>query len=120
MRRAARVEQIHHRQRLVDAHQRLGIGRQRSADEREVRRVGQLVAVDDEAERAVLGRERSFGDTLDQRLGPAAMVDQIGDGADLEPVRLREHDEIGQARHRAVVLHDLADHRRRREPGKAR
>ena len=40
--------------------------------------------------------------------------------ADLEPVELREGDEVGQPRHRAVFVHDLADHAGRVEPGQAR
>ncbi len=48
------------------------------------------------------------------------MRDQVGDGAELQRVPLREGDEIGQPRHRAVIVHDLADHTRRVEPGEAR
>ena len=33
---------------------------------------------------------------------------------------MREREQVGQPRHRAVVLHDLADHRRRRESREAR
>ncbi len=36
------------------------------------------------------------------------------------PWRLRKGDEIGQPRHGAVVVHDLADHAGRVEPGKTR
>ena len=86
VRRAAGIEEIHHRQRLVHAHQRLGVGRDRPADEREMRRVGELVAIDDEAERAVRRRERPLGDALDQPLGAAPVLDEVGDRADLEAV----------------------------------
>ena len=37
--------------------------------------------------------------------------DQVSDRADLHAVQLRERHQLGQARHRAVVVHDLADHR---------
>ncbi len=120
MRRAALVEQVHHRKRLVDAHQRFGVGRQRSADQHEVRRIGKLVAVDDQPERAVRRHQRPFGKPLDQAFGAAAVMDQVGDRADLETVRLREQHEIGQARHRAVFLHDLADHGGGRAAGQVR
>ena len=50
----------------------------------------------------------------------AAIGDEIGDGADLQAVQLRERHEIGHARHRAVVVHDLADHAGRIEPGEPR
>ena len=40
--------------------------------------------------------------------------------ADLQPVALGEGDQVGQPRHGAVVVHDLADHARGVEPGEAR
>jgi hypothetical protein len=43
------------------------------------------------------------------------MIDSVRLRADLQVVFLRELDQVGQARHRAVVLDDLADHRGRRE-----
>ena len=43
----------------------------------------------------------------------AAIGDQVRDRADLRPVKLREGYQIGQARHRSVVVHHLADHARR-------
>jgi hypothetical protein len=79
MRRGADVEQVHHRQRLVHSHERLVSGEIGTADEGQVRRVGELVAIDDEPERAVHGRERPLGDALDQALGAASVLDQIGD-----------------------------------------
>ena len=48
------------------------------------------------------------------------MLNEIGDRADLQPVRVRERNEVRQARHVAVVLEDLADHRRRRAASQAR
>ena len=39
-----------------------------------------------------------------------AVLDEVGDGADLEVVLLAELLEVRQPRHGAVVLHDLADH----------
>ena len=43
--------------------------------------------------------------------------DQIGDGGDLEPMTLGEGNEVGQTRHGAVIVHDLADHACRIEAG---
>ena len=63
------------------------VRRNRPAHEREMRRVGELVAIDDEPERAVRRRERPLGDALDQPLGAAPVRDEIGDRADLEAVR---------------------------------
>ena len=72
--------------------------------------------------------EFAGGGGLDGRLGDGAheMVvaqpvgDEILDGADLQAVALREGDEVGHARHGAVVVHDLADDRRGVEPGETR
>ncbi len=114
------VEEVHDGQRLVHAHQRLRVRRNRPADERKMRRVRELVAIDDEAKRAVRRRERPLGDALDQPLGAAPMRNEIGNRADLEPVVPREVDEIGKARHGAVGIHDLAQHGGRREPGERR
>ena len=47
------------------------------------------------------------------------MGDQIGDRAELQVVALGERHQVGQARHGAVVVHDLADHRRRIQAGLA-
>jgi hypothetical protein len=48
------------------------------------------------------------------------MLDQIEDGAELELVLLLELEEIGQPRHRAVVLDDFAEHAGGIEPGQPR
>ncbi len=47
-------------------------------------------------------------------------MDQVGDGADLQPVLLGEQLELRPAGHGAVVVHDLADHAAGLEPGHAR
>ena len=48
------------------------------------------------------------------------MRDQVGDGAELQIVALREGDQVRQPRHGAVVVHDLADHAGRVQAGLAR
>ena len=73
------------------------------------------LAVRDTAEAAVGRLQRALATRVDQRFGAAAIVDQVGDGADLQTVRVGELLQVGQARHAAVVLHDLADHGRGRE-----
>ncbi|MOA10259.1 hypothetical protein D3C78_1301420 [compost metagenome] len=40
------------------------------------------------------------------------VVDQIGNSADSQAVLLGKLDQLGQARHGAVVVHNLADHTR--------
>src|SRR5512145_1446696 len=58
--------------------------------------------------------------SLHQRFIPASVLDEIGDGANLQLVLGGELNEVGQARHRAVVTHDLAQYRRGRKPREPR
>ncbi len=50
------------------------------------------------------------GDAFDIVVMAAAKGDKITNRTNLEAVKLREGNKIIQTRHRAVVLHDLADH----------
>jgi hypothetical protein len=59
-------------------------------------------------------------DELDEPLGAAAEADQVGDRHDEQPVAAREGHQVGHARHRAVLVHDLADHGHRTGAGEAR
>ena len=54
-----------------------------------------------------------------QLLAAAAVADEIGDRDDHEVVLGREPLEVGEARHRAVVVDDLGEHARRLEAGEA-
>ena len=112
------AEDVLERVHRVHAHQH-GLGRGEIAlGEHDVLAAAGGVGVDPHLPgAAVLG-----GDGLDRRLAhqvvvAAAVGDQVGDGADLQPVALGDGDEVGQARHRAVLVHDLADHARGVEPG---
>jgi hypothetical protein len=69
---------------------------------------------------AVGGDDRAFADLLDQRFALAAVFDQVGNGADLQPVFGGEQLQVRQAGHGAVVLHDLADHGGGRATGHGR
>ena len=69
---------------------------------------------------AVPAFQLGFGDALHQPVVGVAIGDQIADGADLQAVAAGERDQIGQARHGAIVVHDLADHTAGAEAGEAR
>ncbi len=88
-------------------------------DERDVLLAGQRLAIGDRLEVAVVGREAHGDDTLDELLGPSPVLDQVGDGDDLQAVPLAELDEVGHPGHRAVLVHDLADDARGGEPREA-
>ncbi len=53
--------------------------------------------------------DRPLRDAPDEPLGLEAVLDEVGDREDGEPVLLGEALEVGHPRHRAVVVHDLAD-----------
>ena len=89
-------------------------------DEREVRLAADAIAIGDEPESAVHRVDIAVRDAHHEGLGPAAVLDEVGDGADLQAMLRREFDEIGQPRHLPVLLQDLANHRRRRKLGEAR
>ena len=61
-----------------------------------------------------------FGNALHQPVMAVAIGNKIADGADLQAMQAREGNEIGQAGHGAIIVHDLTDHARRVEPGEAR
>jgi len=102
----------------VHAHQHLVLGRPLALGERQVQAAG-AVGEADALELALGGHQGAAAQALDQRFVAAAVFDEVGDGADLQRVLPGEDFEVRQARHRAVVLHDLADHGRRCEAGHA-
>ena len=88
-----------------------------AAHERDV-----LLAVDHRpvavgGERAVLRGHVGDRDPLDQPLRAAPVGDEVGDGDHLQAVADAVGGQVGHPRHRAVVVHDLADHAGGREPG---
>ena len=54
---------------------------------------------------------------LHQRLGLAAVMNQIGDSADFEPMLLGKRDQFRQTGHAAIVVHDFTDDRGRFQTG---
>ena len=59
---------------------------------------------------AVGGMQGAAAHFADQGLGFAAVLDQVGNGANFQAMLGREQLQIRQAGHGAIVLHDLADH----------
>ena len=60
--------------------------------------------------------DRGLGDPLDQLLALAPVPDQVGDGDERQAVGGGEPLQLGQAGHLALVVDDLAQHRRRAPP----
>src|SRR5262249_23930804 len=69
----------------------------------------ELGTVQVEVKVAKFGWQIDHFDVLDQFLAGAPELDEVGDGADLEPMFAGEPDQLGQARHGAVVAHDFAN-----------
>ena len=78
---------------------------------------GQRLAKGDGGEVPVGGRQPDGGHALDELLRLPAVLDQVLDGDHLDPVLLAVGNQVGNARHRPVLAHDLADHSRRIETG---
>ena len=78
---------------------------------------GGLVLESGETEVAVAAGDLLLGYALDQGFVLAAVMDQVGDGADLEAVLVRELKQVRQPGHGPVILEDLADHRGRLHAG---
>ena len=75
--------------------------------------------VDIAGEIAPLRGDARLGHELDQLLVLTPVADERGDGDEQKAMGGAELDEIGDAGHGAVVVHDLAQHTARCEPGHA-
>src|SRR5690349_11998688 len=58
-------------------------------------------------------------DAFDEPVVTKSVGDEVGDGDHAQVVPLAEGSEIGYARHRAVIVHDLADHAGRGQASEA-
>ena len=118
---AERSEGVSRQALAVDADQDRLVGVDVAEDERHVVDVVDVVLEDDRVKLAETGREPRRRSAMDEALVAQAVGHQILDRHDLERVLTGEFDEIGKTRHRAVVVHDLADDTGRttaREPRK--
>ena len=72
--------------------------------------VGEQLAVCDRLELAVVGWKPHRDDTLHELFDAPSVLDELGYRDHADPVALAELGEIGNPGHRAVRVHDLADH----------
>src|SRR5678816_4398516 len=91
-----------------------------SLDERDVGLAIERALEGNGAELAVIGRQLRGGDAAHQRLGADAVLDQVRDGNHQQLVPAREPGQLGNARHRAVGIENLADDAGRVESRDAR
>ena len=118
MRLASHIQQVRDGQGLMHPDQRFPGGVDVAAYQRQVDVARTPVVIGHHPERPIHGLQRAFRASFDQRFSAAAMLDQVGDGADFQAVPVGELDQVRQARHLAVILEDLADHRRGHQPRK--
>ncbi len=78
-----------------------------------------VALVGEHAEVAVLGGQNALRDAVDVALVGHAVADEVGYGDHLEGVEFAELDEVGNAGHGAVFVHDLADDAGGNEAGHA-
>ena len=88
-------------------------------DQRQVQVAAWQVLVGMCHELAMRRHQLAAGHLADHGFGAAAVLDQIGNGADLQAVLGGKFLQVGQARHGAVIVHDLADHGGRAGAGHA-
>ena len=107
---AQRVEDVAGEALGVDADQDVVHVPHLSLDHREVVLVVDERPVADGRELAERGRELRGDHALDQPLGPPPVGDEVGDGDHRQAVLLAVRHQVRNAGHRAVLVHDLADH----------
>jgi hypothetical protein len=104
----------------VHANQHVVLAVDGALDHRDVVLLVDHRAEADHGEIAELGGQLRLGHALDELVVPAPVRDQVGDRDHLQPVARAVALEVRNARHRAVVVHHLADDAARVEPGEPR
>ena len=77
-----------------------------------------MIVIADQLEFTVLGLDHLFRDTLHVAFFLETIANQVGDGANADPVFARENFEVGPARHGSIFIEDLDNRCRRFETGK--
>src|SRR5262245_26668862 len=103
----------------MDPHKYRLFGMDGSMYQRHVRFAIDLTFESKHAKHAVSCRQFSFSDLMNESLRLKAKLDEVRYGDHLQSVDLREILQLLDARHRAVVIHDFADHTGRVESGDA-
>ena len=117
---AKRVEDVAGQTLRVDAHEHVVRAVHVSLHERDVMLAGEELAERNGGELAVRGRQPHGRGALDELLRAPPVLDQVGDGDELEVVLLAIPHQIRHASHRPVLVHDLADDARRIQPRQPR
>ena len=103
---AARLQRVQHRKRLVHAHGHFFIGLPLAFGQLQMQCAAGRIAPQLRHELAMRRHHGARGHAAHQRFIAAAVLNQIGNRADLQPVLRGEKLQIGQPRHRAVGIHN--------------
>ncbi|MNS78224.1 hypothetical protein D3C72_1118280 [compost metagenome] len=106
---AIRQQQIAQHVVQMDPHQGRLVGFHLAFLEGEVHLVVYGVAEGDQIKFPELGGQLALGHLLDRGLVLVAILDEVGDGAELDAVLLGEDLQVGTARHGAILVEDLDD-----------
>ena len=101
---AQRVEDVAGQALGVHADEHVVLARDVALDQRDVVLVVDQRAVADRGEVAEVGRQPGVDDALDELVVAAPVGDQVGDRDHLQPVLVAVGGEVGDARHRAVLV----------------
>ena len=115
--RLGHQEQVAQRVDIVYPHQRRLLGLDIAQGQRHVNHIIGAIAVGHQVELTQLAAQQFFFGTLNRALVEQAVVNQVGNGADLDVVLLGELFQLRATGHAAIVVHDLADHRRLAKAG---
>src|SRR5450830_1923524 len=93
------------------SHQRFLLWRDIAMHERQVSTAARLVTVGNRLKNTMHGMHFALGDTFNDALVLVAIVNQIGNGTDLEIMFGGKFNQVRQSRHSAVILENFTDHR---------
>ncbi len=113
-------QQVTQRVHVVHANQRGLFGADGAQSQRQMHVALDRIAVRHQVETAQFAVHRLLGNPLNGTFMDHPIVNQVGDGADLDVMLQGKCFEFGAPRHGAVVVHDFADQARRLETGHAR
>src|SRR5690606_2368046 len=117
---AQRVEGVARQTLRVHAHEHILLAIDLPLHDGDVLALVELVLERNDTELAVRRGQARFRYTVYEALVLEPIRDDLRDRDEAQSVLLRENFQLRPARHRAVRIHDLADHARRRQSGQPR
>ena len=104
----------------MHAHENIFLAAHIPLDNGEVTAFVERVLVGDQFEMPILAREVHLRNPMDKVLRMLAVLDEILDGDDVQPMLFCKRLQLGRAHHVSVIRHDLTAEPRREQPRHAR